>query len=446
MDNSRGPGRPLGGLKGATAEANELAVFLRQVTKDQTVRRLAVRYMGGRTAWSLYRSGAQVVPLHLLEQVVRDRVPDQAGRTALLAHARSLHQRATAAAVPESPPDLAPELPESLPVTESASSPAAPPMPSPEPSIEAPARRSRWLSHAAVAAVAVVVAVTATLVVAHTVQPQASTKSGTSAPEPAQVTEALVAVTPSGDAVNSWDPKSGRWTEIGGPAAEVHGGGAGLFAVAPGVGHIAHYRAPGNWSYIGERPAELAVGRDHLYRLAPDRAAVWAWVAQSGSWLLIGGPARHIHAGQSGLYATDPTGHKLFRYEGTPGNWTWLTDTVDPEDRIVVGRETLYRLTADRSAVHEWNPADASWSRIGGPAKSVHAGGAGLFLVDQAGVLHAYQGKPDAWQPIGDAGTNVAVAPDRVYRAGPDGTVSQWSGGVWTDLDGRGSLITATGR
>ncbi|KOX22355.1 hypothetical protein ADK67_24325 [Saccharothrix sp. NRRL B-16348] len=425
MDTTKGPGRPQGDLKGATAAANELAVFVRQLTKDQTVRQLAVRYMGGRTAWSLYRSGAQVIPLHLLEQVVKDRVPDQAGRELLLTRARSLHRRAAAERVEERAEPV-----------------ALPPL-SPQPPPGRLGGRFRpWLTHTVAVVSAVAVTLSVTLVATG---PESGSAGRSSASDAPRVAAMLALITPSGDAVRSWNPISG-WVDIGGPAAEVHGGAAGLFGVAPGVGHIAQYHSPGNWTYIGERGAELAVGRDHLYRLAPDRAAVWAWVEHTNSWLLIGAAARHLYAGRVGMFASGPNGHDLFRYEGSPGNWTWITDTLDPEDTVLVGEESLYRLPADGSAVWEWDFPRATWTRIGGAARSIHVGGAGLFMVDRTGGLHSYQGEPDAWTRIGEGGADIAVGPDRVYRVMPEGAVAQWlpDTSTWEELDGLAGAITAT--
>jgi len=142
------------------------------------------------------------------------------------------------------------------------------------------------------------------------------------------------------------------------------------------------------------------VSRDQLFRLAPDRAAVWAWV----------------------------------------------TDTLDPEDTLVVGRETLYRLTADRTEVQAWDQPEGRWHRIGGAARTIHAGGAGLFTVDIVGGVRAYQGTPNDWKGIGDAAADIAVGPDRVYRLSTDGTLSEWSANTWHDLNATAQAITVVGR
>ncbi|MFI9720482.1 BTAD domain-containing putative transcriptional regulator [Streptomyces sp. NPDC052396] len=92
------PGRPQGRAKGQTAEANELASLLCELTRGFTVRELAERYPAGKTSWSDYRSGAKTVPLHVLKRLVADLVRDSRGRAVLWERARTLHANALAAA------------------------------------------------------------------------------------------------------------------------------------------------------------------------------------------------------------------------------------------------------------------------------------------------------------------------------------------------------------
>ncbi|KQZ17704.1 hypothetical protein ASD51_31490 [Streptomyces sp. Root55] len=98
-------GRPQGGPKGQSEQANALAVFLQNLTKGLTVRELAELYKsaGGRTLWGEYRSGTKTVHLHLLESLVHDTVRDARSRTELLARARRLHAEAVAAQQPAAP-------------------------------------------------------------------------------------------------------------------------------------------------------------------------------------------------------------------------------------------------------------------------------------------------------------------------------------------------------
>ncbi|PKV89885.1 hypothetical protein BX283_7532 [Streptomyces sp. TLI_146] len=90
-------GRLQGDPRGETAEANALAVFLRDITKGRTVRELARCYGSGKTTWSDYRSGVKIIPWAVLVRVVSSRVRDERGRTELLARAQRLHVAACAA-------------------------------------------------------------------------------------------------------------------------------------------------------------------------------------------------------------------------------------------------------------------------------------------------------------------------------------------------------------
>lgn len=90
-------GRPQGAPRGRSQAANELAGLLRDVTRGMTVRELAQRFGGGKTAWSEYRSGAQVIPLGRLGIVVEDRVREPRRRRELLARVRRLHGQALTA-------------------------------------------------------------------------------------------------------------------------------------------------------------------------------------------------------------------------------------------------------------------------------------------------------------------------------------------------------------
>ncbi|WP_327250546.1 RICIN domain-containing protein [Streptomyces sp. NBC_01244] len=104
-------GRPQGTWKGGTEAANELARFLREVTESLTVREMAERYGGGKTAWGQYRSGERIIPLGRLNTVIRDRVRDGRGREAMLKRARRLHDTALTADMRKAP---APRVDEAL--------------------------------------------------------------------------------------------------------------------------------------------------------------------------------------------------------------------------------------------------------------------------------------------------------------------------------------------
>ncbi|MGW7176652.1 hypothetical protein [Streptomyces xanthophaeus] len=154
------PGRPPGPLKGRTPEANALARFLRELTAEDTVSQLEERHRLSRSVWSEYRSGAKIIPLARLNQIIENRYPrDARTRTDALQQARRLHTAATTAASAPTPTPATPPTPVALPGPlptprpEEATSPAgsaAPPQ---------PGRRGRWSAPVQWAALAALVAV-----------------------------------------------------------------------------------------------------------------------------------------------------------------------------------------------------------------------------------------------------------------------------------------------
>ena len=399
------PGRTQGGLRGATPEINELATFLRTMTAETTVRDLANRYRSGKTLWSLYRSGARVVPWHLLERVVTDRIGDERGRTIALSRAKHLHTRAEASADRVQPATAAP-----------ASHPA--PEPEDNPPTSKDNTKRRWWELVAACVLAVVC--TLAVVRSQTAEPAEDVPPAPTAPA------GLYAMSADRGSVLWWNAVDGDWLTVGGPASELLVGGAGVFATHPRDGRIYRYQGrPNDWALVGERGAELAADATHLYRLSPDRDMVWQWTPATATWTIIGGPAAHLYAGAGGLYATTPDDGRIMRYNGNPGNWSQIGDANDPRDTYAVGPEQLYRLSAADGTVWEWSARTGSWTGLGGAMRTIRAGGSGLYAIDRAaGSIHHQDGE---WTPIGTPAADLAVTDTAVYRlSAANGGVAQW--------------------
>ncbi|MFG2754670.1 RICIN domain-containing protein [Streptomyces xanthophaeus] len=129
------PGRQSGPLKGRTAEANDLAQFLRDLTAGQTVSQLQERHGVSRTVWSEYRSGQKIIPLSRLKQIIEDRFArDARTRDQKLQEGRSLYAAAmTAAAAATAPPASVTAAPETKPARATSVSPAAEEAPGSDP-------------------------------------------------------------------------------------------------------------------------------------------------------------------------------------------------------------------------------------------------------------------------------------------------------------------------
>ncbi|MFG2825297.1 ATP-binding protein [Kitasatospora sp. NPDC048365] len=76
-------------MKGETEQANDLARYLRRLTRGVPQRELEERFGTGRTVWGEYLSGAKIIPADKLEALVAGLVPD-ARVKAELAHAAGL--------------------------------------------------------------------------------------------------------------------------------------------------------------------------------------------------------------------------------------------------------------------------------------------------------------------------------------------------------------------
>ncbi|KJY28489.1 hypothetical protein VR46_37985, partial [Streptomyces sp. NRRL S-444] len=85
-------------MQGETPQAEELAKWLSDVTRALTLRQLQERFQYGRTQWGQFRSGEKLIPLWLLEDVVRALAPEPRRQEHLLVKGRGLLRDAEAAA------------------------------------------------------------------------------------------------------------------------------------------------------------------------------------------------------------------------------------------------------------------------------------------------------------------------------------------------------------
>ncbi|MCX4523879.1 hypothetical protein OG402_39985 [Streptomyces anulatus] len=83
-------GRPLGALKGRTKQADEFALWLREVTKGATVRTLEEHFPYGKSSWSEFRDGSRLPRQQLVEQVTARYVREPAMRAHQLARGTGL--------------------------------------------------------------------------------------------------------------------------------------------------------------------------------------------------------------------------------------------------------------------------------------------------------------------------------------------------------------------
>jgi hypothetical protein len=184
---------------------------------------------------------------------------------------------------------------------------------------------------------------------------------------------AVCALSPGGAAVWQYDGSGAWWTQIGGPAGEIVGGGYGLVATSPVVGDLWRYLGtPQEWELIGGlgAGAEYVVTDDTVIGLPSGGQAVWQYDGTGTSWTQIGGPAGAIYGGGYGLVATNPSTGDLWRYLGTPQEWELIGS---PGADFVVTDDTVIGLSPDRQAVWHYDGTGTSWSQIGSPAAEIVA-------------------------------------------------------------------------
>ncbi|MET7463277.1 hypothetical protein [Nonomuraea sp. NPDC005501] len=444
---NRKVGRPQGGPRGRTRQANELAEFLLTLTAGLTVRELAARYHVGKTLWGEYRSGQKIIPLDLLVRLVRDQAPDGHTSDLRAESAARLH----AAALEGARQAPAPVAPPPAPAPAPGPAPAPPPAPTfAEPAAaregpaanpdEAPARRSRprALILAGGAAAIAVLTVLALLL----------------RPGPAGGGD-VFAVGPGGHGIFRWDGSDASgWTRIGDGAKRLSSGPAGLFAIGLDDRLYKYGGRPGLWSRISEPVSDFAVSGAHVYRMPADRHSVDVWNGQGMSWTEIGGPAVRLYGGEPGLFATSPKDGWIFRYSGRPADWKPVGSAGAS---FALTDSDLYGLTPDRSVVNRWLADDQPnpwppWAYAAGPAAELYGGPAGLFATDPsherlrvlAGPATRVTGQ--TWQDIGAAGAEVAVGREAVYVLTEDRSqILRWSrdSGAWQRIGGPAQTLTA---
>ena len=71
---------------------------------------------------------------------------------------------------------------------------------------------------------------------------------------------------------------------------------------------------------------------------------------------------------------------------------------------------TLFGLSPDKKGVYHWTGTPDKWTKIGGPASEIYAGGDKFFATNpQSGDIYQYKGQPMKGTKIGGPGKMFAV-------------------------------------
>ncbi|MER7956930.1 hypothetical protein [Streptomyces sp. NPDC096030] len=105
---------------------------------------------------------------------------------------------------------------------------------------------------------------------------------------------------------------------------------------------------------------------------------------------------------------------------------------------IVTAQNILYARSADGSGVYQWTGRGTAWAKVGGPARHLYGGGAGLFATNpHTGNIYRYDPAHHTWTGIGGPGKSFVMDATRLYGLSPDGSgIYQWTGkpGQWTKI------------
>ncbi|GGP75979.1 hypothetical protein GCM10010278_62960 [Streptomyces melanogenes] len=111
----------------------------------------------------------------------------------------------------------------------------------------------------------------------------------------------LYGLTPDRSEIFQWNGgASSSWFRVGGPATSLHASPGHVFATTPDHGKLLRYAdSPESWAPASEAGADFTITADHIFRLSPDRSAVFQGSTRSpGTWTQIGGPAAAVAASQ----------------------------------------------------------------------------------------------------------------------------------------------------
>jgi hypothetical protein len=223
------------------------------------------------------------------------------------------------------------------------------------------------------------------------------TQVGASGAEFAVNNVGLYGVDPGHDGLFMFNGAPNAWTWIRGATQEVIAGGNSVYATDPGNAAIYWYdylteddtdgtcggvskTKTATWVKIGNAGKQWVATNNHLYGLTPNGGAVFEYSGTPNVWYQIGGPAAKLFAGPNGLYATDPNTGYIFQYnEGSPMSWTQIGS---PGYDFAADSATLYGLTPDRQSLFRYTGTPNQWTWVHGPANAVYAGGDHVAVVD----------------------------------------------------------------
>src|SRR5277367_1936637 len=93
-------------------------------------------------------------------------------------------------------------------------------------------------------------------------------------------------------------------------------------------------------------------------------------------------------------------------YSGTPNSWTRLGG---PFRSVVANDYFCFSISSDGQSVQLLQGGSSTWVTIGGPMASLLAAGNALYGTDTAGYVSRYSGVPMSWTAIGGPFKQIAI-------------------------------------
>ncbi|MFV2104888.1 hypothetical protein [Micromonospora sp. LOL_024] len=233
----------------------------------------------------------------------------------------------------------------------------------------------------------------------------------------------LYALTPNRDAVWMFDGES--WSQIGGPAAEIHAGGGQVYATSPTTGKLSWYdHATATWLEIGGPYEQYAVDDVGIIQ-GLDSTGIFEWWG-GDDWRKIGGPASSIMSGGVGLLiATSITTNEPYIYTGLPF-LPWNRIGGPGDDFVITTAGYFYGQNKD--GIFAWR-GNLDWIRVGGPAEKMYTGGYMVATSPRNGDVYRFFDAELRWKHVGGPGDLFSVA--------NDGTLYGLnSSGIWRKVPG----------
>jgi hypothetical protein len=178
----------------------------------------------------------------------------------------------------------------------------------------------------------------------------------------------IFGLAPDGSGVYNYDGSPESWTQVGGPATAIYGGGGVLCATNPDTGDLYRYDgAPMAWTKIGG-PGEsfLADSDQAIYGVSPDKSEIYRYDGAPMAWTKIGGPGKKWVTAGNKLYGLAPDGSGVYVYDGTPESWTQVGGPATE----IYGGGVLCATNPDTGDLYHYDGAPMAWTKIGGPGSA----------------------------------------------------------------------------